>query len=103
MKNRKPNRLREYDYSVSGWYFVTICTQNHIPYFGKVDNGKMVLNRFGETVRKYWKEIENLHSDIQLDYFIVMPNHIHGIIIINSVGDAFAAANLRPLQTTERK
>ena len=88
MKNRKPNRLREYDYSASGWYFVTICTKNHIPYFGEVENGKMKLNRYGEIVRNYWKEIGNLHSDIQLDYFIVMPNHIHGIIIINSVGDA---------------
>ncbi len=88
MKTRKPNRLREYDYSASGWYFVTICTQKHIPFFGKVENGKMKLNRYGKIVRNYWKKIENLHSDIQLDYFIIMPNHIHGIIIINSVGDA---------------
>ncbi len=82
MKTRKPNRLREYDYSASGWYFVTICTQKHIPYFGKVENGKMVLNRYGRIVDEMWNWLPKQYSYCKLDEYVIMPNHFHGIIII---------------------
>jgi len=88
MKQRKPNRLKEYNYSNNGWYFVTMCTKNRTPYFGKINNGKMVLNEIGKIVDEYWNKIESLHKNIDLDHYVIMPNHIHGIIIIENVGDA---------------
>lgn len=89
IKHRKPNRLKGYDYSNAGWYYVTICTHNHKSYFGKVTNGKMVLNSLGIIAKEYWEKIKSLHKNIELDYFVIMPNHIHGIIILNNaVGDA---------------
>ena len=85
MKIRKPNRLPVYDYSNPGWYFVTICTHNHEPYFGEIINGKMILNPIGIITDNCWKNIDTLHKHIELDYYVIMPNHIHGIIIINSL------------------
>ena len=79
---RKRNRLREWDYSTPHWYYVTICTHNHRELFGEIVDGKMVLNDFGKIVDKYWIEIPDHFSDIRLDEYIIMPNHIHGIIII---------------------
>lgn len=86
MKERKLNRLKHYNYSKGGYYCITICTQNKISYFGEIKNGKMILNSSGEIARRYWNEIPNYYSNIHLDEFIVMPNHIHGIIIINKSG-----------------
>lgn len=85
---RKPNRLKYYDYSNAGWYYVTICTNDHKNHFGEIINSKKDLNDAGKIVYEYWEKIEKLHKNIELDYFVIMPNHIHGIIIINSVGDA---------------
>ena len=85
MKIRKPNRLKNYDYSNSGWYYITICTKDPKKYFGRIENGKMVLNRIGNIVDEFWNKIETLHQNIDLDYYVIMPNHIHGIIIINDV------------------
>jgi REP element-mobilizing transposase RayT len=93
MKLRKPNRLQYFDYSNGGWYFFTICTFNHKNYFGKIVNGKMILNTCGKIVYNCWKNIAELHQHIELDYFVIMPNHIHGIIIINYVADAHTALN----------
>lgn len=90
MKQRKQNRLQVYDYSNTGWYYVTICTKDHKNYLGKIENQKMVLNDIGKTVVEYWNNIELLHKNIEIDYYVIMPNHIHGIIIIDdaNVGDA---------------
>lgn len=87
MKERKQNRLLEYDYSQSGYYFVTLCSNEHKLLFGKIIDGKMLLNQFGAIVKNNWVKIQPLHSNIELDEFTIMPNHIHGIIIIdNTVG-----------------
>jgi REP element-mobilizing transposase RayT len=96
MKDRKRNRLPEYDYSQTGWYYVTICTHKHIHQFGEVKNGEMILNEIGKIADENWKNIENLHEHVEIDYYVIMPNHIHGIIIINSVGDV---KNIQPRQT----
>jgi REP-associated tyrosine transposase len=88
MKNRKPNRLKFYDYSNAGWYYVIICTKDHKNHFGKIENYKMILNQIGNIVDESWDMIETLHRNIELDYYVIMPNHVHGIIIINDVGDA---------------
>ncbi|MGH7801433.1 MAG: transposase [Thermodesulfobacteriota bacterium] len=83
MKERKLNRLKDYDYSQNGYYFVTICTKNREAWFGKIESGKMILNQYGEIVERHWKEMPNYYKNVEIDEFIIMPNHIHGIIIIN--------------------
>lgn len=89
MKTRKRNRLPEYDYSNPAWYFVTICTKHHQNQFGEIIVSTMRLNQSGKIADVFWKRIETLHSHVELDEYIIMPNHIHGIIIINKfVGDA---------------
>ncbi len=98
MKTRKPNRLREYDYSLAGWYYVTICTKNHKEYFGKIENEDMILNDIGKTTDECWRDIPKHYKETELDEYIIMPNHIHGIIIINeqkgltNVGQRHASA-----------
>ena len=79
---RKPNRLREYDYSSAGYYFVTVCLKNSKKYFGNIENGNMILSSAGSITKKYWMNIPNHYNSIQLDEFVIMPNHLHGIIII---------------------
>jgi putative transposase len=84
--DRKSIRLKEYDYSLPGEYFVTICTHDHESVFGDVIDEEMKLSQFGEIVRDAWYDLPNHNYGIDLGEFIVMPNHIHGIIIINDVG-----------------
>ena len=86
MENRKLNRLPKYDYSHQGYYFVTVCTKDRKEWFGKIENGKMVLNECGSIVSQQWQWLAEQYSFVQLDEFVVMPNHIHGIIVI--VGNA---------------
>jgi len=87
MERRKHNRLSKYDYSQNGYYFVTICTRNKQEYFGKIENGKMVLNKYGTIVAIYWEGIPKHYQGVTLDEWRIMPNHIHGIIVIsNTVG-----------------
>ena len=81
--HRKSIRLKGYDYSQEGAYFVTICTQNRECMLGEIKNGKMILNDGGVIVKKYWNEIPKHYPIVILDEFVVMPNHVHGIIIIN--------------------
>ena len=80
-KHRKPNRLRNFNYSSSGYYFITICTKNRQEYFGDIINNKMVLNKYGEIVDDIFKSLPN-HHPIDLDIYQIMPNHIHFILII---------------------
>ncbi len=75
-------RLRGWDYSATGWYFVTVCTKRHIPFFGKVIEGRVELSKFGKMVSQMWIEIPNHHLGVSLDEFVIMPNHIHGVIIL---------------------
>jgi len=82
---RKQIRLKKYDYSQPGYYFVTICTQNRKNMFGEIKNGQMVLNNIGLLVKKYWNKLIDKFN-IELDKYIIMPNHIHGIIVINNNG-----------------
>ena len=96
---RKSIRLRGYDYSQAGFYFITICTQNRVHLFGEIpvgagpcacpDDGpcacpKMVLNDAGKMVSQIWHEIPDYYDGFDIHEFIVMPNHIHGIIEITT-------------------
>lgn len=81
-------RLKEWDYSNPWWYYVTINTKDHTEYFGKIENGKMILNDLGNVVDNGWKEIPIHFKNVELDYYVIMPNHVHGIIIITECRDA---------------
>jgi len=81
---RKPNRLKGYDYSQPGYYFVTICTQNKIKYFGIIRENNMFLNKYGLIARKRWLWLEQQYKYVKLDEFVIMPNHVHGIVEIKS-------------------
>ena len=80
--HRKSIRLKDYDYSSDGAYFLTICAQNKEYRFGNVINGKMVLNLAGEMIKKWLCELENKFKNVELDEYIIMPNYIHLIIFI---------------------
>lgn len=84
--NRRSIRLQGYDYSQNGAYFVTICAQNRECLFGEIKSGKMLLNKYGLIVHNEWGRTGEIRGNITLDEFVVMPNHIHGIIIINGRG-----------------
>ncbi|NOR44107.1 MAG: transposase [Candidatus Delongbacteria bacterium] len=84
MKDRKPNRLKSYDYNRRGYYYVTICTQDKAKSFGKIINEKMELSKIGNIANKIWFTIPEYHKNIKLDTFIIMPDHIHCIIILEN-------------------
>ena len=84
IKERKLNRMRGFDYSQVGHYFVTICSKNRECYFGDVVNDEMKLNQCGKTADLFWRNIPIHFPNIDLDAFIVMPNHMHGIIIVGN-------------------
>jgi len=77
-------RLKGWDYGSSGYYFVTICVKDRECVFGNVDDYKMVLSESGEIAEKFWLEIPAHFPFVKLDEFIIMPNHIHRIIIIDN-------------------
>ncbi len=82
--NRRKNtlRLKSYDYSWSGAYFITICSYKKENIFGEIKNGLMHLNDFGKIIQNCWHQIPENHKNVKLDDFVIMPNHIHGIIWI---------------------
>jgi len=98
--HRRSIRLKGYDYSQAGLYFVTICTQDRECIFGEIIDdcrGTMhrALNEYGRIAEKEWIKTSEIRSNIHLDVFVIMPNHIHGIIRIN--GDPVGAYCNTPL------
>jgi len=75
-------RLPDWDYASSGWYFVTICTKDRVCFFGEIVSGTMHRPESGEIAHRRWEEIPQRYAHVVLDAFVVMPNHIHGIIEI---------------------
>ena len=75
-------RLRGWDYAAHAWYFVTICTRDRICYLGDVSNGIASLSSVGKTVERCWRAIPDHFPDVGLDDFVIMPNHLHGIVLI---------------------
>ena len=86
LPRRKPTRLRDYDYSQPGAYFVTICVQYRKCLFGTIIDGQMKLNEIGEIVVECWNHIPQHFPSVELGDSIIMPNHIHGIIVYPLVG-----------------
>ena len=91
-KRRRSIRLRGYDYSQPGAYFVTICTKNRALQFGEIRDGSMILNEHGAIVDEIWKEIPEHFPNVTLDEFIVMPDHIHGILLLGEYLDCKGTA-----------
>ncbi|GEM_PF-3146433 len=81
-QNRKPNRMLQQDYSAPGAYFVTICTLGMVEHLGDTDSGRMELNDFGIIVETQWRWAFDHFDGIETDAFVVMPNHVHGIVFI---------------------
>lgn len=81
---RKSTRLKGYDYTQSGAYFVTICLQNRLCLFGDVTDDVMVRNPAGEMVAELWLRANDKFPDIELDHFVVMPNHFHAIVLLHA-------------------
>ena len=82
-QHRRSIRLREFDYSGAGAYFVTVCSVNRQSLFGQIVDGTMRLNGFGEIVDEEWHRTAILRTHVRLDAFVVMPNHVHGVICLN--------------------
>ena len=78
--HRRSIRIPGYDYSQEGYYFITICVKDHKCIFGEVAGDKMNLNNLGKIVESEWLKTSELRTNVELDEYIIMPNHIHGII-----------------------
>jgi REP element-mobilizing transposase RayT len=95
LHHRRSIRLKGFDYSKAGLYFIAICCQDRISRFGNIENSKMILNQFGEVAFNEWVKLTERFINFQIDEFQIMPNHIHGIILLNdfpNVGAGFTPA-----------
>jgi REP element-mobilizing transposase RayT len=97
--HRRSIRLKDYDYSQSGLYFVTICCKDKICHFGKIENEEMVLNDTGKMVMQCWLSIPEHFPHAVLYEYVIMPNHIHGIIQLT---DGVGAKNYSPDNTNTK-
>ena len=93
--HRRSIRLQGYNYSQAGAYFITICTWQRECLFGEIIDGEMQLSPWGEIVNLHWQNLPKYHRHLELDEFVIMPNHLHGIIVLinnnnNSVGAGLA-------------
>ncbi len=88
--HRRSIRLKGYDYTQAGLYFVTVCVTDMACFFGKVEGGKMILNDAGKVVEKWYLKLPSKYPDIEPGDYIVMPNHFHAIIINNGKGNSNA-------------
>jgi len=102
VRNRRSVRLQGYDYSQAGAYFITICARNRHCLFGAITEGVMVLNDAGRAAADCWLQIPDHFLNIELDEWVVMPNHIHGIVIIVGANHELIvrANNYSPLHPT---
>ena len=103
--HRRSIRLRNYDYSQPGAYFVTICTYQKQSWFGEIKNGQIYLNQLGKIVADEWLKTCKIRPNFKLDEWVIMPNHFHGIVIINdysgdnqSLGNGQSASRFRRTQ-----
>jgi REP element-mobilizing transposase RayT len=94
--HRRSNRLRGYDYSRAGAYFVTSCTRTRECLFGEVRDGQMHLNDLGHIVAESWIWLADQYAHVDLDAYVVMPNHIHGIIVLSADGSGAVGTSDSP-------
>ncbi len=94
--DRKTIRLKGYDYAQNGAYFVTICIKNKECISGEILDGKIVLNDVGEMIQSVWNGLPEHYPHVELDQFVVMPNHMHGIVVISN--DNYKGGETPPLR-----
>lgn len=107
MSFRKPLRLRHFDYASPGAYFVTVCTQGRACLFGEVQDGAVHLSEAGGIVERIWRNLPAHYPAFSVDEFVVMPNHVHGVLLIEKEGGrplpnvmrAFKAFSTREIKT----
>ena len=80
--HRRSIRLKNYNYSQNGAYFITLCTHNRKCLFGEIKNDVMLLNNFGNIVQNEWIRSFVIRKEILIDEFVIMPNHFHGIVFV---------------------
>jgi REP element-mobilizing transposase RayT len=97
---RRSIRLKGYDYSSAGAYFITICTHRHVYLFGNIVDEEMQLNKVGRIVANEWKKTEVIRKEVKLDEWVIMPNHLHGIVFINRTEDWYCSRGDRPVALT---
>ena len=85
IRQRKAIRLKDYDYSQTGCYYITICTKNRACLFGDIHNGNMLLNEYGEIARDELEKVSAHYNNVKIDKFVIMPNHVHLIVAINPI------------------
>ncbi len=95
-RKNKSIRLHGYDYSQAGTYFVTICTSYRKSFLGSFIDNQMTLSPIGKIAHRFWVEIPNHFNLTNLDIFIIMPNHLHGLIQISDTDDNVAAEHVQP-------
>ena len=86
--HRRSIRLKGFDYSSQGAYYITIVSQGRECLFGEIVDGGMYLNQYGEIVQKWWNEIPIHFPNVELGAFVIMPNHVHWIIFITTINDS---------------
>ena len=99
-KHRRSIRLSGYDYSQNGLYFLTICTKNMVCIFGEIQMEKVYLSDIGKIVNECWQMIPDHFPQIILHDYVVMPNHMHGIIEIRNTGDTLVGVNANGMSGT---
>ena len=98
-------RCPKWNYTSNGYYFITICTHNRQHFFGEVINGKMNVSTIGKVVVTEWQKTEEIRLDVQLDAWVIMPNHFHGIVIINKATvekNQILETTQKPQETTQK-
>jgi len=86
--HRRSIRLKGYDYTQPGAYFVTLVTRNRETLFGEIVEGEVRLNRVGMVAQREWERLSKRFPAVQIDAYVIMPNHVHGIIVISGRGTA---------------
>ena len=99
---RRSIRLKAYDYSQAGAYFVTVCTHGRVCLFGEVINGEARLNSRGDIVADTWRGLPRYYPNVVLDAFVLMPNHVHGVVLLADDPDGELGTGLKPAPTERR-
>jgi REP-associated tyrosine transposase len=105
--SRKHPRLKNFDYTSAGMYFITVCVKNRVPLLGRVTDGDIRPSPAGAMVLEVWNALPAHYSGVEIDEFVVMPNHVHGILVLLSPDDSpdsqsLAAPTLSLLEVVQR-